>query len=57
MTDSKTVRKVYPDLPAKDRELFRTIVSLSVLLLMSMQEQSSQTGSVNAKSQYQEVAS
>ena len=39
MTDTQTVRKVYPDLPAKDREIFRTIVSLSALLLMSIQEQ------------------
>lgn len=39
MTDAKTVRKVYPDLSEKDREIFRTIISLSVLLLRSIQEQ------------------
>lgn len=37
MTD--TVRQVYPDLPAKDREIYRTILTLSMLLLTSMQEQ------------------
>lgn len=39
MTETQIVRNVYPDLPAKDREIFRAIVSLSALLLMSIQEQ------------------
>lgn len=39
MTNTQTVRKVYPDLPPQDREIFRTIISLSALLLKSFQEQ------------------
>ncbi len=39
MTYTKVVRDNYPDLPAKDRELFRAVISLATLLLKSAQEQ------------------
>ncbi len=39
MNEVKAVRETYPELPQKDRELFRTLLSLSLILLKGVQEQ------------------
>lgn len=39
MNEIKTVRDTYPELPPKDRELFRTLLTLSMIFLKGVQEQ------------------